>query len=208
LLSKTKTERELDQELFAKFPGAVIITQATTDYLEDLEDRAALRRGTKPLKRPKKESDLLNAWAKMLSPHFANGAAVHFTGTYSDEYGYRNGLMLARNVQRDFRRFLKDMGWGDRPFCIGVEVHESGRAILHLHALIGGSWDAAERDYLKRSWAVHRGHAKATQVVTREQCVEYAAKHCMKTDITESFDFVLSPRNGSRHERRLGRGLS
>jgi len=207
-LEKTKTERELDQELFAKFPGAVIITQATPEYLEDLEDRASRRRSPKPIKRAKQDTELLNAWAGMLAPHFANGQAVHFTGTYSDDYGYRNGLMLARNVQRDFRRFLKDMGWDDRAFCIGVEVHKSGRAILHLHALIGGSWDAAQRNHLKQAWAMYRGHARATQVVTREQCVEYAAKHCMKTDITESFDFVLQPRNGSRHERRLSRGLS
>lgn len=197
----------LDRKFLRTFPGAVIITQATSEYLEDVECRASKRRAPKPVKRPQSETEMLDAWADMLAPHFMDGQAVHFTGTYSDEYGYSHGLMLARNVHRDFGAFLKSNGWDDRPYCIGVEVHRTGRAILHLHALLGGSWDDLERMCLKESWAVYRGHAKATQVVTREQCVKYAAKHCMKTDVGDTFDFVLVPRNGSRHERRLARGL-
>lgn len=198
----------LDKEFLRTFPGAVITSQASPDYLKDIEQRAKRRRAPKPIKRPQNDSEMLDAWADMLAPHFTDGQAVHFTGTYSDEYGYSHGLMLARNVQRDFKAFLKGNGWDDRPYCIGVEVHDSKRAILHLHALIGGSWDILEREHLKQSWKVYRGHARATQVVTREQCVKYAAKHCMKTDVVDTFDFILVPRNGSRHECRLARGLA
>lgn len=199
--------RVLDKEFLKTFPGAVIITEATPEYLEDLEQRASERRPPKPVKRPQAESELLDSWGKMLAPHFGNGEAVHFTGTYNDEYGYSHGLMLARNVQRDFRAFLKGMGWDDRPYCIGVETHNTKRQILHLHALIGGTWDALEREHLKQAWQVYRGWAVATEVLGKEQCVEYAAKHCMKTDVSDSFDFRMTPRNKSRHEQRLARGL-
>ena len=126
------------------FPGAVLLSEATPEQLDELQERIQKRRGNtvSPIRRKEADSRLLDAWADFLEPHFANGHSTHFTGTYSDSYGYSHGLMLVRNVMRDFvafRRTLLKHGMPTCPGCIGVEYHPSGRSILHLHALLGGS---------------------------------------------------------------------
>jgi len=135
-----------------------------------------------------------------LEPRFPEGS-LYFTGTYSDEYGVPNGLMKVRNVHRDFRRFLGDIGFaGD--FVCGVEKHQY-RDVLHLHGILaplpprlllaseplgdssGASMDAA---YLKGRWGADRGYARVLPVL--DGCVSYVTKYALKGD-AESFDWRL-----------------
>jgi len=193
------------------FPGAVILSVATPEQLEELGERQQSRRGVSggPPLRPQAERRLLDSWGDFLAPHFADGNAVHFTGTYSDEYGYSHGLMLVRNVMSDFvafRRTLTRHELPSTPGCVGVEYHPSGRKILHLHALLGGSWDADARQYLESLWRRDRGWARATEVKDRTDCIAYAAKHLLKQGDTDAFDFWSGGRFVSRHERRVASG--
>jgi len=186
-----------------EFPHAVELKTATPEYLADLESRAATRRLPPALPRRKQDTAILDQWVTFLSPLFASSGSVHFTGTYSDEYGYANGLMHPRNVFKDFGSFYRSLKrTRQEPLAIGVEKHPGGRKILHLHALIGGSWDSADRERLTAEWRRHRGWATATEVHDREGCVGYAAKHLMKQDAEDCFDIRIPARNGSRHERR------
>lgn len=181
--------------LLKQFPGAVVLGQATPDELAELDAAAARKygtRGTQPVKRSRANTALLNAWASLLAPHFANGGAVHFTGTYSDTYGYAHGLMLVRNVMKDFeafRRVLVAHKLPASPGCIGVEVHPSGRDILHLHALVGGTWSDTDRELAVALWERYRGWSRCKPVFDREGCVQYAAKHLLKQGGEDAFDF-------------------
>lgn len=197
---------DLDLAFVQRFaPGSIIVSQASASDLEALQariDAKSARRSTPP-RRSARDSALLDAWGDWLAPRFANGSSVHFTGTYSDEYGYSHGLMLVRNVIKDFQAFrgvLERYKLPSSPGCIGVEYHpQTHRAILHLHALLGGEWDAGSRRELVTLWQTYRGFARATEVVTREDCVRYAAKHLLKQGDTDAFDFWAQPTRPSRY---------
>lgn len=148
-----------------------------------------------------------DAWICWLGPHFENGSAAYFTGTYSDEYGFPHGLMLARNVHADFRRFLNRHGYSDNEYIIGVEKHQY-RDILHLHAIIGGDFDDIERRLLKAQWQAERGHARALPVL--DGCASYITKYALKGD-TECFEWnlrdtdrLLVPTTVTEHLRAAG----
>jgi hypothetical protein len=130
---------------------------------------------------------------------------VSLTGTYSDGYGYSHGLMLPRNVMTDFARAIEHERPGVfLPRCIGVEEHNSGRAVLHFHAMIGGVWSKDERDALEAYWDFSRGWAKAKAVSDSGGCVGYCAKHLLKRGSADNFDFQLAPRKyPSRHHDRI-----
>lgn len=127
------------------------------------------------------------AWLRWLAPRFPAGS-LYFTGTYCDTYGRDNGLMLARNVHHDFRRFLVDHGLMDAEFINGVEQHKY-RDILHLHAIIAGEFTDLEKWFLKAAWARSRGHARVLPVL--DGCASYVTKYALKDD-TLSFDWNLS----------------
>lgn len=128
------------------------------------------------------------AWVAWLSPRFADNGSAYFTGTYGDKYGVPNGLMLARNVHKDFRRYLKELGLDDRDFINGVEQHRY-RDVLHLHAMIRGPFTPENIEYLKRWWEVDRGFARSLPVL--DGCASYVTKYALKGD-TESFDWRLT----------------
>jgi len=126
------------------------------------------------------------AWVSWLSPRFPFGSA-YFTGTYADDYGYANGLMLSRNVHKDFRRYLESFDFtGD--FICGVESHRY-RDVLHLHAILQGDFNQRQLDWLKAWWSLDRGHARVLPVL--DGCASYVTKYALKGD-TESFDWRLS----------------
>jgi len=128
-----------------------------------------------------------DAWVSWLAPAFADNDSAYFTGTYCDEYGESNGLMLPRNVHKDFRRFLAGFDFGDR-YIIGVEQHRY-RDILHLHAIIEGPYTPEQLLWLKRYWEQERGHARVLPV--QDGCASYVTKYALKGD-TDEFEWRLS----------------
>jgi hypothetical protein len=190
--------------------GAVLIYRMTPDELVESRTDSAVRLAGRMAPLPRRGADraVVEGWADFLAPHFANGSSVNLTGTYSDTYGYSHGLMLARNVIKDFAAFRRVLGRRSiEPACIGVERHPSGRDVLHFHALLGGEWTDAERARAQSEWTDGRGWSRAKFVTDREGCVEYAAKHLLKQRAEDHFEFWLPPAGylRSRHERRCAR---
>lgn len=127
------------------------------------------------------------AWVRWLAPHFGDNGSAYFTGTYADEYGYENGLMLARNVHKDVKRFLDEVGWQERDFICGVEQHRY-RDILHWHGIIQGDFTDFERAYLEGIWEAKRGFARVLPV--QDGCTSYVTKYALKGD-TDHFEWRL-----------------
>jgi hypothetical protein len=129
------------------------------------------------------------AWVAWLAPRFPQGSA-YFTGTYSDEYGVPHGLMLARNVHHDFRRFLVERGLMAAEFINGVEQHAyRDSSVLHCHAIIQGEFSDIDRRLLKAEWAATRGYARVLPVL--DGCASYVTKYALKDD-TYNFDWNLA----------------
>lgn len=128
-----------------------------------------------------------DAWVAWLAPVFSDCDALYFTGTYSDEYGLAHGLMLQRNVFKDFERFLESFEYEGR-YIIGVERHQY-RDILHLHAILEGPFTAKQMRWVKDWWSAERGHARALPVL--DGCASYVTKYALKGD-TDFFGFRLS----------------
>jgi len=200
--------QEAEKNLRDSFPDVVRLKVASPGELEELELALAARRRPPSLPPSAGASQILESWADYLSPLFGKTGAVHFTGTYSDDYGTAHGLMLARNVLSDFRAFYRTLGRPKTaPVAIGVEKHPSGRKILHLHVLMGGDWTVSERELLVAEWQRYRGWARATPVNDRDGCLRYAAKHVMKQGEDETFTVHIPfRRHGGRHEARRARG--
>ena len=127
------------------------------------------------------------AWIRWLAPRFPSGS-LYLTGTYSDDYGLAHGCTLPRNVHKDFRRWLVENDLQRSEFINGVERHQY-RDVLHLHAVLAGDFDAAERERLAASWDVSRGFARALPVL--DGCAAYVTKYALKVD-TEHFDWNLA----------------
>lgn len=127
-----------------------------------------------------------DAWIQWLQPVFAGRDSCYFTGTYSDEYGYCNGLMLQRNVHKDFVRFLDSFGF-DRRWVVGIEQHQY-RDILHLHAILEGSFSQEQLTWTKAWWESERGFARALPVL--DGCESYVTKYALKGD-TDAFEWSL-----------------
>jgi hypothetical protein len=187
--------------------SAVVIGKLDELELDDLRYRASLR--TPPGRLPRSEANqaVLDSWVSLLSPHFGDDA-VNLTGTYSDNYGYSHGLMLARNVLADFRRALAHERPGAfLPWCIGIEHHNTGRDVLHFHAMVGGEWTEDDRAALKAYWDYSRGWSVAKAVSDAGGCVGYCAKHLLKRGAADNFDFQLAPARKfpCRHDDRTRR---
>jgi hypothetical protein len=127
------------------------------------------------------------AWVKWLAPRFTDRSA-YLTGTYSDDYGISHGLMLPRNVHKDFRAFLVEQGLTGHEFINGVEHHRY-RDVLHCHAIIHGDFTDLDLRLLKAAWSVERGFARVLPV--QDGCASYVTKYALKGD-TESFDWNLA----------------
>lgn len=130
------------------------------------------------------------AWIRWLAPTFADNDSCYFTGTYSDAYGFPNGLTLPRNVHKDYLRFADAHGFlslDDRRYILGIERHEF-RDILHFHGIIEGPFSPDEMRYLKTMWQMQRGWAKALPVL--DGCSSYVTKYALKGD-TECFEMRL-----------------
>lgn len=185
--------------------SAVLLGHLTDDELVNLDARAFARRRPDPLPRNVANQAVLDGWVALLSPHFDADGSVNLTGTYSDAYGISHGLMLPRNVVADFLRALEHVRPGERlPWCIGVERHNTGRDVLHFHAMVGGCWSADDRLILKHHWDSTRGWSVAKSVSDSGGCVSYCAKHLLKRGAADNFDFQLTRRRlVSRHEKRL-----
>lgn len=196
-------QRRSDCLLADTFPGSVVLRSLT----DEDRDRLEARRRPLPAPLPMRTHDrsLVNAYVDLLLPWFEGYRGLDFTGTYSDAYGYRNGLMLSRNVEADFRRFMSWKGLHHRPWAIGIERHpQTHRNVLHLHAIVAGDWTREDCDDFRACWAVHRGHAKAKPVVDADGFCGYVCKHLLKqgSDGDQLAFYLPPPRFRSRHDRR------
>lgn len=138
-------------------------------------------------KAPERARSPREAWVRWLAPQFPRGS-MYFTGTYSDDYGMRHGLMLARNVHKDFRRFLIEQRLTGHAFINGVEAHKY-RDVLHLHAVVQGDFTQRDMGLLKAYWEADRGFARALPVL--DGCASYVTKYALKGD-SDSFDWNLA----------------
>jgi len=128
-----------------------------------------------------------DAWIAWLSPVFQGNDSCYFTGTYRDDYGLANGLMLQRNVFKDWTRFLEDAHFHGR-YIVAAEKHQY-RDVLHLHAIIEGPHTADEMRWLKYWWQAERGYARALPVL--DGCASYVTKYALKGD-ADAFEWRLS----------------
>ena len=185
--------------------GAVLLRHVRENELEDLAERAIARRRPEPLPRNQANQAVLDGWVGMLAPHFDGEGAMNLTGTYADAYGYGHGCMLPRNVIKDFRTFIDQERPGVfLPWIIGVEAHNTGRDVLHFHAMVGGSWSEADMERLQARWTYSRGWAVAKPVTAAGGCVAYCAKHLLKRGADDTLEFrLVTPRRLSRHARRV-----
>lgn len=184
--------------------GVVVVGQLSEDAIAELTERGQRRVSPGALPRAMVDQAALDAWVGLLGPHFDTCSAVNLTGTYSDAYGESNGLMLVRNVSRDFLRAIRhERPVGTAPWCIGIEQHRTRRDILHFHAMVGGEWSEADIASLKAYWGFSRGWCVAKAVSDVGGCVAYCAKHLLKRDAPDNFDFFVPGKvYGSRYERR------
>lgn len=185
--------------------GAVVLGKLSEEAIEDLTERGARRARPGALPRGIGNQAMLDAWVELLGPHFDASSSVNLTGTYSDSYGESNGLMLVRNVSRDFLRALaheRPDVW--LPWCIGIEQHNTHRNVLHFHAMVGGDWSDEQIASLKAYWDFSRGWSVAKRVSDSGGCVAYCAKHLLKRGSEDNFDFSVTrpARAGSRQARR------
>lgn len=190
--------------------SAVLLGHVSDDELDCLRARGLARRRPDPLPRNVANQAVLDGWVSLLAPHFDGDGAVNLTGTYSDAYGVSHGLMLSRNVVQDFIRAIRhERPDGFLPWCVGVERHNTGRDVLHFHAMVGGVWSEDDRLRLKNYWDSTRGWSCVKAVSDSGGCVNYCAKHLLKRGAADNFDFQLVPsrRYPSRHDRRVAAGL-
>jgi len=132
-------------------------------------------------------------WCQWLEPHFRNPdgdnehTACYFTGTYSDEYGFANGMTHPRNVHKDVRGWLKEMGMDATQYIVASEPHQF-RDILHCHGIVKGAFTREQLVWMQKWWATTRGHARMLPVL--DGCLSYVTKYALKAD-TDCFDWRL-----------------
>lgn len=178
---KTRHAARLERDFIQGGTGLLVPRESEPEYAATplLANRRSPERAATPHE----------AWIRWLAPHFRLGSA-YFTGTYGDEYGLPNGLMLARNVHHDFRRFLIERGLMGHEFINGVEQHKYRDGnVLHCHAIIQGDFTDVDRGLLKAEWQADRGYARVLPVL--DGCASYVTKYALKGD-TEHFDWNLS----------------
>lgn len=179
---RRKEQRELEQRN--------AVARAEFEYLGSGSSASKRSAAELPLCRMKLETppgmSARSAWIAWLSPVFQDNESCYFTGTYSDDYGYSNGLTLQRNVFKDFTRFMDSFGF-DGQYIVGVERHQY-RDILHLHGILAGGFTKEQRQWVKSWWESERGFARALPVL--DGCASYVTKYALKGD-TDSFEWRL-----------------
>lgn len=170
--------------------GLVVVSRVTgTDLAEMRSDAAAAKAEAIAGLRPRRVDPLLDAWVGFIGENMPLHSAAFFTGTYTDTYGYANGLMLGRNVLKDFQRALKSQGLEDVAWVCCAEVH-SERDILHLHALVGGLGAARDRQLLEDYWTATRGWSTCHPLL--DGGVRYCGKYALKSHESSVFDWSWS----------------
>lgn len=143
---------------------------------------------------PRPVDPLAEAYIQLVTSNLLPERLCFFSGSYSNEYGYPHGLMLARNVQADFRRALEAFGFGDRGFTCSVEQHPSGRDVLHLHALVE-ELTRQEMAELEQLWTESRGWSKA--VPCHDGGVRYVCKYALKGSNVDTFEWRFLRSHGA-----------
>lgn len=159
--------------------------------LADLKERCEAKRWVAAVKGDKPIDPLLQSWVETIYLRMGIKSVCFFTGSYADRYGYPHGLMLARNVQADFKRALTEAGFDNRDWFNAVEAHKTGRDILHCHALIA---DMSPQDMalLEATWTNTRGWSKAVRC--HDGGINYCSKYILKSN--DDFTFDWSWNNG------------
>jgi hypothetical protein len=135
--------------------------------------------------RPRRDDAVRDAWVRLVQERMSGRSVCFFTGTYRDDYGFPMGLMKARNVQRDFKRFLVETGFDDAEWVCAVEAHRY-RVILHLHALLAGV-SPEQGDALKHHWDTTRGWSTAP--ACNDGGMAYTCKYALKAAEGDAFDW-------------------
>jgi len=124
----------------------------------------------------------------MVANHMTGSGDCFFTGTYSDPYGYAHGLMKSRNVIKDFERFLVSQELENHNWVCAVEVHVF-RDILHLHALISGVGEFADRVELQKAWRSSGRGQQVTADPLQDKGIWYATKYALKGQNAADFEW-------------------
>ncbi|TLN00432.1 hypothetical protein FDZ74_16615 [bacterium] len=96
-----------------------------------------------------------------------------FTGTYSNEYSYKNGLHSDAAVLKDFEYGLRQAGFTGTYM---VSLHDNGGEHIHVHAILEATSDADKLPYF---WQRNRGGYQFGDAT--HGAYVYVAKHAMKT---------------------------
>lgn len=131
---------------------------------------------------------VLVAWCGMVQEHMDPDGSVFFSGSYSDQYGLPHGLMKARNVVKDFKRFLVAEGLQNHEWVCAVERHKY-RDVLHLHALISGAGDFHRRVELEQAWRASGRGRQVTADPLLDGGVAYCSKYALKAQEAAEFDW-------------------
>jgi hypothetical protein len=167
--------------------GLVVGRRVDPSLFDEMRERRAQEIAAMPPLRHDRPGDKVrDAWVAMVSERLGDERVCFFTGSYRDDYGYANGLMLARNVQRDFKRFLAAYGYDDCDWVCAVEKHPSGRDVLHLHALLA-DMGPNEMLMMEHDWTESRGWSKAVRC--HDGGVRYTCKYALKGAYVETFDW-------------------
>jgi len=167
--------------------GLVVAHRVDSSLFDEVRQRRAAEIAEMPILRHDRPLDQVrDAWVGMVTERLGDDRVCFFTGSYRDDYGYENGLMLARNVQHDFKRFLAAYGYDDCDWVCAVEKHPSGRDVLHLHALLSNMTDT-EMVMLEHDWTESRGWSKAVRC--HDGGVRYTCKYALKGAYVETFDW-------------------
>jgi hypothetical protein len=167
--------------------GLVVGRRVDPAEYAEVRQRRADEIAAMPLCRHDRPLDQVrDAWVAMVTERLGDDRVCFFSGSYRDDYGYPNGLMLARNVQRDFKRFLAAFGYDDCDWVCAVEKHPSGRDVLHLHALLSNMTET-EMSLLEHDWTESRGWSKAVRC--NDGGVRYTCKYALKGADDTLFDW-------------------
>lgn len=128
------------------------------------------------------------AWCQMVQDRMSGQGDVFFTGTYSDEYGYAHGLMLSRNIIKDFERFLTSQGLETHNWVCAVEKHKY-RDILHLHALISSVGDTAQHIAIEQAWRQSKRGRQVTAAPLADRGYAYCTKYALKGENSADFEW-------------------
>lgn len=140
------------------------------------------RRATRP------QDPVMLAWIEMLLGYFDGDSCSFVTLTYSDAYGYPNGMTKPDNCLRDFKRFLAAHKLDSEHWVVCAEPHQE-RSIWHMHALLANCPPDLQAA-LEAEWSATRGHSSFAPL--HDGGVNYATKYALKGSDSIRFDWHLT----------------